>query len=185
MSVIQLWPGELPYAQEHVQEERPVLTPYLLEASEEEQRAAIIVCPGGGYGFRAEHEGPPVAEWLNRIGISAFVLDYRITPSKHPAPLEDARQAVRIVRERALEWGIDPSRIGILGFSAGGHLAASASVLFHQGDPGSADPLLRQSSRPDLAVLCYPVITMLPEFGHQGSTANLLGEEASEEQIRA
>ncbi|MEK8129569.1 alpha/beta hydrolase [Paenibacillus filicis] len=185
MSVIEVWPGELPHGQEHVQEERPILTPYLLEASQGERHAAVIVCPGGGYGMRAGHEGRPVAEWLNRIGLSAFVLDYRVAPSKHPAPLVDAQQAIRIVRANAAEWGLDPARIGILGFSAGGHLAASASVLFQPGDETSDDPLLRESSRPNLAVLCYPVISLLPEFGHQGSMRNLLGEEASEDQVRA
>ncbi|WP_159886457.1 alpha/beta hydrolase [Paenibacillus puerhi] len=185
MSVMNIWPGELPYHQEHVQEETPTLTSYLLPAEEGERRPAVLVCPGGGYARRADHEGRPVAEWLNRIGISAFVLDYRVAPSKHPAPLADARQAIRIVRANAEAWGIDPGRIGILGFSAGGHVAASASVLFEQGDEHAADPLQKLSSRPDLAILCYPVISLLPEFGHQGSKNNLIGEEADEELVQA
>ncbi|SDE14267.1 Acetyl esterase/lipase [Paenibacillus sp. UNCCL117] len=185
MSVMKVWPQELPDRQPDVEEEQPTLTPYLLPAGEGEHHPAVIVCPGGGYVKRADHEGRPVAEWLNRIGISAFVLDYRVAPSKHPAPLGDAKQAIRIVRANAEAWGIDSGRIGILGFSAGGHLAASASVLFEPGDEAAEDLLQRQSTRPDLAILCYPVISLLPEFGHQGSKNNLIGEEAPQELVKA
>lgn len=185
MSIIELWPEALPYAQEGVQEERPTLTPYLLPAAGGKANPAVIVCPGGGYARRADHEGRPVAEWLNRIGISAFVLDYRVAPSRHPAPLADARRAIRTVRSQAEAWQIDPERIGILGFSAGGHIAASSGVLFEPGTPQAEDPIERVSSRPDLMILCYPVITLTEPFGHQGSRANLLGAASTDEEARA
>jgi acetyl esterase/lipase len=157
--------------------EQPVLTPYLLQRPG--PAGAIIVCPGGGYGGRAAHEGAPVARWLNSAGIAAFVLDYRVAPHRHPLPLGDAQRAIRTVRHRAGEWGIRPDRVGILGFSAGGHLAASAGTHFDAGDPLSADPVERQSSRPDALVLCYAVISF-GEFRHHGSMVNLLGPEPPE-----
>jgi len=174
MDSIPLWPeGTIPE-----NEEIPRLTPYLLD--KKEPHAAVIVCPGGGYARRAAHEGQPVAEWLNRIGIASFVLDYRVAPSKHPAPLSDAQRAIRYVRSHAEEFGIDPNRIGILGFSAGGHLASSAGTHFDSGNPNASDPIERASCRPDLMVLCYPVITF-SEYRHSGSMVNLLGEDAPEE----
>ncbi len=175
---IELWPGA---AQESVGEENqgcPGLTFY--PASGEGLRAAVIVCPGGGYGRRAAHEGEPVALWLNSLGISAFVLHYRVAPHRHPLPLQDAQRAIRTVRHRAEEWRIDPKRIGILGFSAGGHLASTAGTLFDAGNEEAADPIERYSSRPDLIVLCYPVITF-GDSGHVGSKFNLLGEPADED----
>ncbi|WP_281889477.1 alpha/beta hydrolase [Paenibacillus sp. YYML68] len=186
MEAIELWPGAMPGAQEGVDEECPRLTPYLLDTiAAKGPRPAVIVCPGGGYARCAQHEGEPIAQWLNRIGISAFVLDYRVAPSKHPAPLSDAQRAVRIVRANAEAWGIDPSRIGILGFSAGGHVAGSTGVFFDEGAPEAEDPIERCSSRPDVTILCYPVITLTEPFGHQGSRRHLLGEESSEEQAHS
>ncbi|GGG75839.1 alpha/beta hydrolase [Paenibacillus radicis (ex Gao et al. 2016)] len=159
--------------------EIPFLTPYL--KATDKPLAAIIVLPGGGYAYRAEHEGKPIAEWLNDIGLHAFVLDYRVAPNQHPHPLNDAKRALRLVRSRAAEFGVDPSRIGILGFSAGGHLASTAGTQYDAGDVESADPIERVSSRPDLMVLCYPVIS-LGKYTHPGSLVNLLGEDSSQQQ---
>lgn len=149
------------------------ITPYVITGGK--PSPAMIVCPGGGYYLHADHEGEPVAKWLNEIGISAFVLKYRVAPHQHPAPLEDAQEAIRYVRENAQKYKIDPHRVGILGFSAGGHVAASAGVLYESEDEQAADPLKQCDSRPDLMVLCYPVITM-GVYAHEGSRENLLGE---------
>jgi acetyl esterase/lipase len=140
--------------------------------------AAVVVCPGGGYGFLAvDHEGKDVAEWLNSVGVAAFVLKYRLGPKyHHPAPLNDAQRALRLVRARADEWKIDPTRVAVLGFSAGGHLASTAATHFDSGDPAAPDPVERQSCRPDLAILIYPVIALATPQGHKGSLQNLLGE---------
>jgi acetyl esterase/lipase len=141
----------------------------------------VVVCPGGGYGTLADHEGKPVAEWLNSIGVTGFVLKYRHAPRwRHPAPLADASRAIRIVRARAAEWGIRPDRIGILGFSAGGHLASSAGTHFDAGRADATDPIERASSRPDFMVLIYPVITM-GNGTHGGSRNNLLGPDPKPE----
>jgi acetyl esterase/lipase len=140
-------------------------------------RPAVVVCPGGGYAGLAPHEGLPVARWLCGLGVDAFVLRYRVAPHRHPAPLQDAQRALRTVRHRAGEWGVDPGRVGILGFSAGGHLAATAGTHGDPGNAAAADPVERQSSRPDLMVLCYAVLTFGP-FGHEGSLRNLLGPDA-------
>jgi acetyl esterase/lipase len=138
--------------------------------------AAVIVCPGGAYGHLANHEGAPVAEWLNSIGITAFVLKYRLGPRyHHPAALQDAARAIRTVRSRGAEWKIDPARIGIIGFSAGGHLAATIATHFDSGKPDARDSIERVSSRPNVAILIYPVITMR-EKTHAGSKKNLLGD---------
>jgi acetyl esterase/lipase len=159
----------------------PTLTPYI--PKEKATGAAVIVCPGGGYSHLADHEGGPVAEWLNSVGITAFVLKYRIGPRyHHPAPLQDAARAIRLVRSRAAEWKLDPQRIGILGFSAGGHLASTIGTHFDLGVPDATDPIERVSSRPDLLVLIYPVITM-GNFTHAGSKKQLLGDNPSAEMV--
>ncbi len=169
-----LWPGGAPGAVGNEPRDIPTLTPYL-PAKEKATGAAIIVCPGGGYQHLADHEGRPVAEWLNSIGITAFVLKYRLGPRyQHPAPLQDAARAIRTVRSRAAEWNVDPGRIGILGFSAGGHLASTAGTHFDSGKRDAADPIERVSSRPNLMILIYPVITMKQQT-HAGSKNNLLG----------
>jgi len=141
--------------------------------------AAIVICPGGGYGMLADHEGEPVAQWLNTLGVTAFVLRYRLAPqSRHPHMWEDAARALRSVRAQAGELGLDADRIGILGFSAGGHLASTLATHFDAGRPEAADPIERVSCRPDLAVLIYPVITLQEPFAHLGSRHNLLGADA-------
>ena len=177
-----LWPQGAPGALGKEPADVPTLTPYLAP-KERATGAAVVVCPGGGYGRLAEHEGRPVAEWLNTIGVTAFVLKYRLGPRyKHPSMLQDAQRAVRTVRARAAEWGLDPRRIGILGFSAGGHLASTAGTHFDAGRPGDADPVERVSSRPDVMILVYPVITMR-EKTHAGSKKNLLGDNPPSELV--
>ncbi len=141
--------------------------------------SAVVVCPGGGYaGLAMDHEGYQIAEWLNNLGVSAFILIYRHGPKyHHPVPSLDAMRAIRTVRARAPEWGIDPSRIGIWGFSAGGHLAATVGVHTTAGDPESGDPIEHVSARPSFMILCYPVISMMDPDTHGGSRRNLLGED--------
>ncbi len=151
----------------------PYLTAYLPDGA---IRGTMIVCPGGGYGRRAPHEGAPVAAWLNALGIAAFVLDYRVAPHQHPLPLTDTQRAIRHVRSNFANGG----PVGILGFSAGGHLAATAGTYHDAGDPAAADPVERVSCRPDAIVLCYPVITF-GEHLHAGSRTNLLGDDPSVE----
>ena len=175
-----LWPDGAPGAAGKEPLDIPTLTPYL-PAKEKATGAAMIVCPGGGYSHLADHEGGPVAEWLSAQGITAFVLKYRYGPRyKHPAPLLDVARAIRTVRARAGEWHIDPNRIGILGFSAGGHVASTIGTHFDAGKPDAADPIERVGSRPDLMILIYPVITM-KDFTHAGSKRMLLGENPSAE----
>ncbi len=168
-----LWPGAAPGALGNEDADQPMLTAYL---PAKPGGSAVVVCPGGGYRVLAmDHEGKQIAEWLNARGIAAFVLKYRLGPRyQHPAPLTDAQRAIRTVRHNAKEFGIAPDRIGIWGFSAGGHLASTAGTHFDSGDPGAADPIDRESSRPDFMILAYPVITMT-EFTHGGSRRNLLG----------
>jgi acetyl esterase/lipase len=173
-----LWPEGAPGAVGDEAADRPKITVYRAPA-QTSTGAAVVVCPGGGYRVvAADHEGRQVAEWLNSLGVSAFVLQYRLgTRYRHPAPLQDAQRAIRTVRARGTEWGIASDRIGILGFSAGGHLASSAATHFDDGDPGAEDPVEQVSSRPDFAVLCYPVISFTTVATHSGSRRNLLGEE--------
>jgi len=174
-----LWPSGAPGAKGTQPEDSPTISLYTPPA-EKASGAAIVVCPGGGYGHLADHEGHTVAVWLNQIGITAAVLKYRLGPRYgHPSPIQDAARAIRTLRARAAEWRLDPNRIGIWGFSAGGHLAATAATHFDDGDAKAADPIERVSSRPDLAVLAYPVISMLSEITHAGSRKNLLGDSPS------
>jgi acetyl esterase/lipase len=176
-----LWPEGAPHANGASDEDCPALTPFLIEGN---NKAAVIVCPGGGYGMRASgHEGDDVAKWLNTLGINAFVLRYRVAPYSYPCALLDAQRAIRYVRSHASSMGINAAKVGILGFSAGGHLAASASTHYDHGNPKAIDPIEQESSRPDLLVLCYPVITMNPPYTHEGSRLNLLGSEPSTELI--
>src|SRR5215204_3335435 len=178
---IKLWPAGAPGALGSDPDDTPTLTAFI--PKEKANGSVVIVCPGGGYTHLANHEGQPVAEWLNSFGITAFVLKYRIGPKyHHPAPLQDAARAVRLVRSRAVEWKLDPKRIGVLGFSAGGHVASTIGTHFDQGQPGATDAVERMSSRPDLLVLIYPVITM-GEFTHGGSRKQLLGNEPTTELV--
>jgi acetyl esterase/lipase len=176
-----LWPKGAPGALGTEERDKPSLTIYLPPA-DKANGAAVVVCPGGGYGVLADgHEGKEPAEWLIRHGIAAFVLRYRLGPRyHHPAPMQDAQRAMRIVRGRAKEWNLDPKRIGIWGFSAGGHLASTIATHFDDGKADADDPIDRVSCRPDFAILCYPVITMRPPSTHGGSRHNLLGDKPDE-----
>ncbi|WP_058301988.1 alpha/beta hydrolase [Gorillibacterium timonense] len=177
-----LWPQGAPFATGTGDEDKPAVTPYLA-SNKESKTAAVVVCPGGGYEMRADHEGEPIALWMNTLGISAFVLRYRVAPYRNPVPLTDVQRAIRYVRHRADEWNIDPQRVGVLGFSAGGHLAATAATLYDRGATDAEDPVDRQSSRPDLAIFCYPVISMREGITHEGSRNNLLGPNPDESLI--
>ncbi len=178
-----LWPaGQVPGQQGTEAADVPTITLY---RAEKPNGAGMVVCPGGGYAHLAPHEGEPVARWLNTLGVTAVVLKYRLGPKyHHPVELEDAQRAIRTLRARAAEWGIDPHRIGILGFSAGGHLASTAVTHFDDGSPSSADPIERVSCRPDLGVLLYPVITLTDPFTHTGSRHNLLGDNPSPDLVK-
>lgn len=180
---IRLWTGDAPGAQGQADHDIPTLTPYLPET--DASGTAIVVCPGGGYGGLAGHEGEGYAKWLAKQGIAAFVLKYRLGSKgyRHPVMLGDAARAVRLVRARASEWKIDPHRIGIMGSSAGGHLASTALTHFDGGIPDSPDPVERQSSRPDFGVLCYAVISMEDGITHGGSKRNLLGDQPNPELV--
>ncbi len=167
-----LWPAGAPGRDTAEPRFEPTLTPYLVAA--DRPRGTVVVCPGGGYGGRAPHEGEPIALMLNKFGISAAVCDYRVAPYRHPHPLLDAQRAIRTVRHHAKDWHVDPTRVAILGFSAGGHLASTAATHWDLGDPHATDPIDRLAGRPDAAILCYPVISFA-EFGHTGSMHNLLG----------
>ncbi len=176
-----IWPAGATELAGTADTDTPWLTPFLPPPG---PTSAIVVCPGGGYQMRAEHEGEPVALWLNTLGIAAFVVDYRVSPHRHPAPLLDAQRAIRTVRANAGLWNIDPDRVGILGFSAGGHLAATTATQWDHGNPDDADPVARHSCRPDLAILCYPVISFM-QATHTGSMTNLLGDSPSLSDRRA
>ena len=141
---------------------------------------AVIIAPGGGYQHLSMNlEGRMPANYLNTLGVAAFVLKYRLGPKyHHPVELGDAQRAIRTVRARATEWHVADDRIGIMGFSAGGHLAATASTHFDAGKATAADPIDRVSSRPDFAILGYPVITFTESWTHQGSKTMLLGQNA-------
>ena len=175
-SVILLWPNGAPGAAGNEEKDKPTLTVFPPPAGKA-NGVAVVVCPGGGYGALAvDHEGKQVAEWLNSLGVTAFMLKYRLAPRyHHPAPLQDAQRAIRTVRARAKEWNIDPKRIGIWGFSAGGHLASTVATHFDNGHPAE-DPIEEASCRPDFAILAYPVITMEKPYTHMGSRQNLLGQ---------
>lgn len=167
---ISLWPTEAPYTQECGTQAQPSIKPYRVEGS----RGAVVVCPGGGYYIKAEHEGDPIAQMINQAGVSAFVLDYRVFPCPHDAPLTDALRAIRLVRSMGYE------KVGILGFSAGGHLASTAATLYAGIKPDSPDPIDHFSDRPDAFIPCYAVVS-LEVFRHLGSLTNLLGERAGDE----
>jgi acetyl esterase/lipase len=174
---ILLWPQGAPGAKGAGPEDCPRLTPYLPEG--DGPFPAVVVCPGGAYAFRAAHEAEPIARWLNTLGVAGLVLDYRVAPYKHPIPLGDAQRAIRMVRARCAEFHVDPKRVGILGFSAGGHLATSAATIFDAGQGDAPDPIDRQSCRPDALIACYPVITLTGPFVEQGSMTNLVGDPAN------
>lgn len=176
-----LWPAA-PGAKGNDPEDVPAVQVFAPPATAA-SRAAMVICAGGGYGCRMDYEGPQVGQWMAAHGVAGVVLRYRLGPRyNHPAQMTDVLRAIRFVRVHAARWNIDPQRIGIMGFSAGGHLAGTAATHFAAGDPTSPDPIERVSSRPALQVLLYPVITMGPHT-HAGSRTNLLGPTPSAELI--
>jgi acetyl esterase/lipase len=179
---IPLWENGAPGTPATKPENEPVLFAYRAE-SQNAARSAVVVCPGGGYVHLAmDHEGKQIAEWFNQFGVTAFVLQYRNYSSghQHPVPMMDGQRAIRTVRARAAEWNIDPTRIGVMGFSAGGHLASTLATHFDDGQSDAGDAIDRASSRPDFLILCYPVISMTESYMHRGSRENLLGKDADE-----
>ena len=180
--ILPLWSGQAPGAQGSEDRDIPTITAYWPRTMRE-GTSAVIVCPGGGYvALASNHEGRQVASFLNSLGMAAFVLKYRLGPRyHHPVEIGDAQRAIRTVRARAAEWKIAPDRIGIMGFSAGGHLASSASTHFDAGNASAPDPIDRAGSRPDFSILGYPVISMTEPWTHQGSKKNLLGDNPDPE----
>ncbi|SEJ07272.1 Acetyl esterase/lipase [Cyclobacterium xiamenense] len=208
-----IYPGEVPFQKEtditEVVQQNDILViskvqlpqiQVFLPAKRSATGKAVIICPGGGYGVLAyDWEGLDIAKWLNSHGIAAIVLKYRLPSAAtqtrpHVVPMSDGQRAIRLVRHHAEEWGIDPDQIGIMGFSAGGHLASTLGTHFDSGNPGDADAVEHQSSRPDFMVLGYPVISFTEHITHIGSRNNLLGKEpdpqwvsyfSNETQVRA
>jgi acetyl esterase/lipase len=177
-AAVRLWPQGAPGAVGNEEADQPDIRVYL-PAADKATGAAVVICPGGGYGILAyDHEGHQVARWLNTIGVAGVVLKYRLAPRyRHPAPLADLQRAIRTLRAQSQNWHLDPRRVGVMGFSAGGHLASTAATHFDAGQSDAADPVDRLSCRPDFAVLCYPVISFTESFGHAGSKRNLLGPD--------
>ena len=181
---VPLWPDAAPGALGRAPLDIPTLTTYT-PAPGAANGASMLVLPGGGYSDHASHEGEDYAHWFAALGVTAHVLHYRLGSGgyRHPVMLQDAARALRTVRAAARRDGLDPARVGLIGSSAGGHLASTLLTHFNAGSADSPDPVERESSRPDLGILCYPVIT-LGEFTHQGSKENLLGANPPEELVR-
>lgn len=170
---VNLWGKVIPFKDESI-DFVPQIEEYVVGS-----KGAVVVFPGGGYAHKAEHEGPVIAKWFNSIGITAFVVDYRVAPYKHPAESSDAQRAVRFVRANAKKYGIDEDKIAVMGFSAGGHLAGIASVHYDKKFYEETDKIDKVSARPNASILCYPVIDMY-EYRHDGSRNALIGERAKE-----
>ncbi|MFM8271494.1 MAG: alpha/beta hydrolase [Gemmata sp.] len=181
-----LYPGKAPLAVGDSAADKPELTAY---KPVKPNGTAVVVCPGGGYGVLAmDHEGKQVAEFLNGLGVTAFVLKYRIATKDRPgplteAPLLDAQRAIRTVRAKAKDYGVDPKKVGIWGFSAGGHLASTATTHFDAGSVKDGDEIDKQSCRPDFSILAYPVITLEAGVTHGGTRRNLLGDKPDEKLV--
>lgn len=180
---IALWPGKAPVGDGAFEDSMSELQVFL-PSKEKANGAAIVLCPGGGYiRHVTDREGYPIATWLNEHGIATIILEYRLPKLRHQVPLLDAQRAIRLTRANASAWNVDPQRIGILGFSAGGHVASTAATHFDRGNVASSDPVERESCRPDFAWLVYPVVTM-GEHTHTGSKAELLGPDPKPELVR-
>ena len=179
-SRVLLWPDTAP-AGDGTREKTDASISVFLPPKAQATGTAIMICPGGGYGGKVlTHEGSYIAQWLNSHGIAGIVLDYRLPHGRHNVPLADAQRAIRLARANAETWGLQPNRIGIIGFSAGGHLASTAGTHFNAGDPNAADAVERLSCRPDFMILVYPVIRF-DEQGHKGTRINLLGPDPKPE----
>ncbi|MEZ6061709.1 MAG: GDSL-type esterase/lipase family protein [Planctomycetaceae bacterium] len=177
---VSLWNGKAPNGDGTFDDADPKITVHRPSSG---NGTVVVICPGGGYGgLVTDAEGHGIAEWLNGHEITGVVLEYRLPAGRPYVPLLDAQQAIRTVRANAKAWNIDPSRVGIIGFSAGGHLASTAATHFDSGDSSATDPVARQSSRPDFAILVYPVVTM-DETTHAGCRKNLLGPNPAPEMI--
>lgn len=176
LAPIPLWPGATLPADDPAAV--PALTFYPAKASE--SASCVLICPGGGYGHLAPHEGGPVAEAFNARGLHAAVVTYRLGSAghRHPAMLQDAQRAMRLIRRHAKDWGIQPQAVAVLGFSAGGHLASTLTVHWERFVCEKDDLAANFSARPDAAILCYPVLFLAGQWAHQGSSRNLLGEQA-------
>jgi acetyl esterase/lipase len=176
-----LWPAGAPGSLGDTPADQPALTIY--RAARASVGTGVVVAPGGSYGgLAADHEGRQVAAYLNAMGVSAFVLRYRLGPRyRHPVPWGDAKRAMRLVRSRAAEFGVSPNRIGMMGFSAGGHLTATAGTRFDSGTPDAPDSVDRTGSRPDFLILGYPVISFDPAIAHALSVRNLVGDNPDSE----
>ncbi len=169
METLNLWGRAIPYNTEELTYV-PAITPYPARSD-----GCVVVFAGGGYAMKAEHEGPVICEWLNSLGVTAFNVDYRVAPYMHPTEASDALRAVRWVRHNADKYGVDTRKIAVMGFSAGAHMAGTASVHYDKDFYEPTDEIDSESARPDASILCYPVIDML-EYRHDGSRQNLIGE---------
>ena len=177
-----LWPGPAPVGDGSTETTASRITVHR-PSSEQANGAAAVICPGGGYGgLVVGAEGHGIADWLTRHGITGVVLEYRLPKGRRMVPLLDAQRALRTVRYHASDWKLDPKKIGIIGFSAGGHLASTAGTHFDAGNSSASDPIEQLSCRPDFMVLVYPVVTM-GEKTHAGSKKNLLGPEPTSEDV--
>lgn len=183
-TTIKLWENGAPGEPATKPEDEPVL---FASKPAKANGTAVVVLPGGGYGHLAmDHEGSQIADWLNSMGVTAFVLKYRMSANKHlhPIPMMDGQRAIRYVRAHAKEWGVDPSKIGVMGFSAGGHLASTLATHFDAGKADAPDSIDHASSRPDFLILCYPVISLTESYTHGGSRKNLLGDNPDPALVR-
>ena len=182
---IPLWANGAPGALGADSTDQPLLTPYL-PPDGTANGTVVVIFPGGGYQHLSmQKEGSDIANWLAGAGVTTFVVRYRLGPKyRHPTMLGDAQRAIRTVRTRAAEWNVDPRRLGVIGFSAGGHLASTTGTHFDAGNPTSADPIERANARPDFMLLIYPVITMRDSITHAGSRRNLIGTDAPPELVR-
>ena len=182
MENIKLWEKDMPLFDENIKNEENkfagTITPYLVDEEDDEikKRGAMLLLPGGGYGFCSD-EGEKMARWLNFFGVNAFVLKYREAPYKHPEPIIDAKRAIRYIRYNADKFNIDPNKVGVLGFSAGGHLAGCVAEFFDKFEQENKDEIDKICAKPDLAVLCYPVVSLCESYAHEGSANNLVGED--------
>lgn len=184
---IRLWEGDAPNALGTAEKDIPTIIVYLPESAEQ-PTPVLMICPGGGYGGLAmDHEGHQLAKWANEMGMAGVIVSYRHRGRGygHPNPLLDAQRAIRLTRSHAEDWKIDPKRLGMIGFSAGGHLTSTVLTHFDLGKADAADPIDRLSSRPDFGILSYPVIAFGESFTHSGSQKNLLGADASPELIKS
>ena len=184
-----LWPEGAPYAQGSEESDTPTLRVYLPQELERGKAtgAGVVICPGGGYGILAmDHEGHQLAKWFQKKGVAGFVLRYRHAPKyRHPVPMEDAQRAIRYVRANAVKLGVDAGRVGIMGFSAGGHLSSTVATHFDTGNPDAKDPVDRESCRPDFAALCYPVVSLTAPYAHKGSGRNLFGPDVDQKKLES